>query len=140
MGSQLGMKAKLYYKVGGIAGGGSWLELTNIRDVTFNLETDEADVTVRGNLGWRATEPTLSEGSVEFEMIWDSAHAGFQAVKDAYFNRAIIGFRVLDENGEGLEADYKITNLSRNEPLTEAITASVTAKIAYSANPPTWIS
>jgi hypothetical protein len=32
-----------------------------------------------------------------------------------------------------------ITNFSRNEPLEEAITASVTVKPTYSAHPPEWM-
>ena len=59
MAIKLGMEAKIYYKVGGQSGGGSWHELTNVRDVTLSLETGEADVTTRANLGWRATVGTL---------------------------------------------------------------------------------
>ena len=32
-----------------------------------------------------------------------------------------------------------ITNFSRNEPLEEAITVSVTAKPTYATNPPSWM-
>jgi len=30
----------------------------------------EADITTRGNSGWRATAPTLRECTVEFQMVW----------------------------------------------------------------------
>jgi hypothetical protein len=143
MGVKLGMEAKLYYKSGGVGGAGSWNELTNVRDVTLNLETGEADASTRGNNGWRATVSTLKEGSIEFEMVWDTADAGFTAIRTAYFNNAGIGFRVLDGaspgDGQGLEADFMITNFSRSEPLEEVITVSVTAKPTYSDNPPSWI-
>jgi hypothetical protein len=68
MSIKLGMEAKLYY---GAAGMTATTELTNVKDVTLNLESGEADVTTRGNSGWRATVGTLKTGSVEFEMIWD---------------------------------------------------------------------
>lgn len=143
MGVKLGMEAKLYYKSGGVGGAGSWNDLTNVRDVTLNLETGEADVTTRANNGWRAIVATLKEASVEFEMVWDTADAGFTAIRTAYFNNAVIGFRILDgENsgdGQGLEADFMITNFSRSEPLEEVITVSVTAKPTYSDTPPAWI-
>ncbi len=139
MAIKLGMDAKLYYKPGGQSGGGAWTTLTNVRDVTLNLETGEADVTTRANAGWRATVGTLKEASVEFEMVWDTADAGFTAIKNAFFNNEMIGLRVLDgDGGQGLQADFSITNFSRSEPLEEAITVSVTAKVTYSDTPPSW--
>jgi len=49
-------------------------------------------------------------------------------------------FQILDEtSGQGLQADFSITNFSRNEALEEAITVSVTAKVTYSATAPSWI-
>lgn len=140
MGIRLGMEAILNYKVGGVGGGGAWTALGNARDVTLNLESGEADVTTRANAGWRATVATLKEASVEFEMVWDTADAGFTAIKNAFFNNDPIGLQILDgAAGQGLQADFSITNFSRNEALEEAITVSVTAKVTYSATAPTWI-
>ena len=137
MAIRLGMEAKIYH---GAAGSTATSELTNVKDVTLNLETGEADVTTRGNQGWRATVGTLKEGSVEFEMVWDSDDSGFTAIKNAYFNNTPIALAILDyENGEGLDADFSITNFSRNEPLEEAITVSVTAKPTYSTRAPAWV-
>ena len=70
----LGMNAKLYH---GTAGNPASTEMTNVRNVTLNLEAGEADVTPRANRGWRATAPTQPESSVDFEMVWDPADAGF---------------------------------------------------------------
>ena len=143
MAIRLGMEAVLNYKTGGQDGGGSWVELANVRDVTLSLEAGEADVTTRANSGWRAVVATLKEASVEFEMVWDTADAGFGAVKDAYLNNAPIGMQILDGSsssaGEGLQADFMITSFSRSESLEEAITVSVTAKVTYSDTPPSWI-
>jgi hypothetical protein len=140
MAIKLGMEAVLKYKVGGQAGGGAWTALGNVKDVTLNLETGEADVTTRANAGWRATVGTLKEASVEFEMVWDTGDAGFTAIKNAFFNNAVIGLQVLDgTSGQGLQADFSITNFSRSEALEEAITVSVTGKVTYSATAPSWI-
>jgi len=137
---KLGMEATLNYKVGGQGGAGAWLELTNTKDVTLSLEAGEADVTTRANDGWRAIVATLKEASVEFEMVWDTGDAGFDAIKDAYLANDIIGFQILDgDSGEGLQADFMITSFSRSEALEEAIMVSVTAKVTYSATPPSWI-
>ena len=37
------------------------------------------------------------------------------------------------------QADFMITNFSRNEALEEAITVSVSAKVTYSTSAPTWL-
>ena len=137
MSIKLGMEAKLYY---GAAGTTAATELTNVKDVTLNLESGEADVTTRANAGWRATVGTLKTGSVEFEMIWDSDDLGFTAIKDAYFANTPIALAILDEaGGEGLDADFSITSFSRKEALEEAITVSVTAKPTYSTRAPAWV-
>jgi hypothetical protein len=136
MAIKLGMEAVLKYKVGA----GAWTELKNVKDVTLNLEAGEADVTTRANNGWRATVATLKEASVEFEMVWDTGDAGFTAVKNAFFNNTALGLQVLDgASGQGLQADFSITNFSRSEALEEAITVSVTAKVTYSATAPSWL-
>ena len=137
---KLGMQAKLNYKTGGQSGAGSWTALGNVRDVTLSLEAGEADVTTRANNGWRATVATLKDASVEFEMVWDTADAGFTAIKNAFFQNATIGLQVLDgDSGEGLQADFMITGFSRSEALEEALSVSVTAKVTYSATAPSWL-
>ena len=139
MAIRLGLNAKLYRNTGTYASP-TWNEIGNVKDVTLNLESAEADVTVRANNGWRATVPTLKDASVEFEMVWDTADAGFTAIKNAFFTNAVIGLQVLDgTSGQGLQADFSITNFSRSEALEEAITVSVTAKVTYSATAPSWI-
>lgn len=128
-----GMFAVLMFKAGGVADPGAWAELTNVRDLTLTVEAGEADVTTRGNSGWRATLATLKEGTLEFEMVWEPGDAGFEAIKDAFLTGTVVGLAALDSAGaagEGLVADFSITNFSRAEPLEEAITVSVTAKVA----------
>ncbi len=141
---KLGLEAKLYRNTGTYAAP-VWTEIDTVKDVTLNLEAGEADVTTRANGGWRATVATLKDGSIEFEMVWDTGDAGFTAIRDAYLNNTPIEMAVMDGDitasgtYEGLRASMAITNFSRNEPLEEAITVSVTAKPTYSANPPQWM-
>lgn len=142
MGIRLGLEAKLYHNAPDFTG--TMEEMKNVKDLTLNIEAGEADATTRGNNGWRATLATLKDGSIEFEMVWDTADAAFNAVRTAFFSRSAIGFAILDgdiaDTGtQGLKAAMAITNFSRNEPLEEAITVSVTAKPTYSDNPPEWM-
>jgi TP901-1 family phage major tail protein len=143
MAVKLGLDAKLYRNTGTYATP-VWDEITNVRDVTLNLEAGEADVTTRGNNGWRATVATLKDGSIEFEMVWDSADTDFTAIRDAFLNKTAVEMAVLDGDvlitgSQGLRASFMVTSFSRNEPLEEAITVSVTMKPTYSANPPEWM-
>lgn len=140
---KLGMEAKLYRNTGDYATP-NWVEMLNVKDLTLNLEASEADVTTRGNGGWRATIAALKDGSIEFEMVWDTADADFTAIQQAFFNNTEIEFTVLDGDvgttgSQGLRATMSITNFSRSEALEEAITVSVTAKPTYAENAPEWM-
>ncbi|MGE3803917.1 MAG: phage tail tube protein [Gemmataceae bacterium] len=141
MGTRLGLAAKLYRDT---TGGPVWSEITNVRDLTLNLETGEADVTTRGNLGWRAIVATLKEGSIEFSMVWDTLDAHFAAIRDAFLLAGAVPLAVMDGDitvagSQGLVALFAITNFTRNEQLEEAITVDVTCKPTYSTTPPSWL-
>ena len=143
MGVKLGMDAKLYRNTGSYASS-VWNEVKNVKDLTLNLEAGEADVSTRGNGGWRANIATLKDASLEFEMVWDTADDDFTAIRTAFLTNAAIEFAVLDgpvatSGSQGLRASMAITNFSRAEPLEEAIKVSVTAKPTYATNPPEWM-
>lgn len=143
MGVKLGLDAKLYRNTGDY-GSPTWAEVKNVKDVTLNLEAGEADVSTRGNGGWRANIATLKDASLEFEMVWDTADADFTALRTAFLANGAVEFAVMDGDiesagSQGLRALMAITNFSRSEPLEEAISVSVTAKPTYAANPPTWM-
>ena len=130
----LGMNAKIYQGAAGSALA-ALAEMGNVRDVTLTLEAGEADITTRANSGWRATAPTLRECTAEFEMVWKPGDAGFDAVKNAFLTSATLEFAILDQDkattgAQGPKGSFSITSFSRNEALEEAITVSVTAKLA----------
>ncbi len=142
MSAKLGMEAKLYRNTGSYESP-VWAEVENVKDLALNLEAGEADVTTRANDGWRATIATLKDASVEFGMVWDTEDADFSAIQDAYFDGTSIEFAVMDgdietEGSEGLRATMAVTGFSRDEPLEEAITVTVTIKPTYADNPPEW--
>ena len=143
MSVRLGLDAKLFRNPNAY-GSPAWNEIKDVKDVTLNLEAGEADATTRANQGWRATVATLKDASIEFEMVWDSEDDDFAAIRDAFLNKTPLDLAVLDGDitvagSQGLRAVCMVTNFTRNEPLEEAITVSVTAKPTYSANPPTWL-
>jgi predicted secreted protein len=143
MGARLGMEGKLYRNTG-TYDAPAWVELSNVKDLTLNLEKGEADVTTRANGGWKATLATLKEGSLEFEMVWDPSDAGFAALKDAWFNNTPVEMAVMDgpinqAGSQGLRATFSVLTFSRKEPLEEAMTASVSIKPTFAAHAPEWM-
>ncbi|HUU36424.1 MAG TPA: phage tail tube protein [Vicinamibacterales bacterium] len=143
MGVKLGDEMKLYYCAAGIGGSPTWAELAIVRDVKLNTSKGEADVTTRASGGWKQTVGTLKDAGIEFEVVWDTADAGFQAVMDAYFDDTLIGLAVTDgpietPGTQVFKADCAILKFDRNEPLENAVTVSVTAKPTYSTNQPVY--
>ena len=142
MSEVLGMNAKLYRNTG-TYGTPTWNEITNVRDVTLNMDTEEADVSTRANAGWGAVSVAIKNAALEFEMVWDTADDDFTAIKDAYFNGTNIDLAAMDgditvSGKQGLRAVFTVTGFSRQEPLKDALKVSVTLKPAYSANAPIW--
>ena len=138
----LGLNAKLYRNTGTYASP-TWVEMTNVKNVTLNLESAEADVTTRANNGWRATVPTLKDASIEFEMVWDTEDAAFEAIQEAFLDSTPIEVLALDgpegtAGSQGLRATCSVLSFSRNEQLEEALMVSVNLKPTYSADAPEW--
>ena len=140
MSAKLGMNCKMFRSDAPLADleqatveAANWTEQTNVRDLTTDLETGEADITTRANDGWKATLATLKNGSVEFEMVWDTDDAGFTAMQQAWLNSTTIGLAFLDgpideAGNQGPIGNWSVTNFSRSEPLDGAVLVKVTVK------------
>ena len=141
---KLGLNAVCYYKIGGVNGAGDWLPLNNLKDLTLNLESGEADVTTRGAKGWRLKVATLKEASIESEMLYDNSDPGFAAVRTAYFTNSLIGILALDGpitvvGNEGLMTDASVLSFSRAEKLEDALSVKVKLVPTVSTQPPQWV-
>lgn len=134
----LGLDAKLFR---GTAGTQAATEVTNVKDLTLNLESGEADVTTRATKGWKASAATLKEASLEFSILYDTEDADFTAFQTAYFSNTPLALFVSDgqTNAHGLDADFSITGFSLEQPLEEAVSVSVTAKPTASTRAPQWV-
>ena len=134
----LGLDAKLFR---GTAGTQAATEVTNVKDLTLNLESGEAAVTTRATQGWKATAATLKEASLEFTILYDPSDADFTAFQTAYFSNTPIALFVSDgqDTAHGLDADFSITAFSVEQPLEAAMSVSVTAKPTASTRAPQWV-
>ena len=86
MAIKLGLECKLYRD-----NSGTWEELGNVRDLSINMEMGVADVTTRGGNGWRQNVATLRDGTVTFQMVYDSSDADFTALQTAFLASTAAG-------------------------------------------------
>lgn len=142
MAFKLGLSAKLYRDTGS-----AWDEVTNVKDLSLGLTKGEADVSTRGNNGWKATVAGLKDASVEFGMVYDLADPDLVAIRDAYLNNTVVRFLILDgaldvaaAGSQGLKASFMITDFKTTQNLEEAIMVEVSMKPTYAAVGPAWVS
>lgn len=132
----LGLDAKLFR---GTAGTQASTEVTNVKDLTVNLESGEANVTTRATSGWKASVATLKDASLEFGILYDTDDADFQAFQEAYFSNTAMALFISDGEGSGLDADFSITGFTLEQPLEEAVSVSIKAKPTASTRAPQWV-
>jgi len=137
MATTFGFEAKFYY---GTAGSTASSELSNCKDLTLNSEATAGEITSRATGGYKAFASGLKDASVEWEMVWLTDNAGFEAIRDAYVGRSAIALAILDAaSGEGLDADFVITAFNRTESLDDPMAVSVTAKPTYVTRAAAWV-
>ena len=145
MSEVIGLEAKLYYDASGMSETPTWTELTNVKDVTLNLEKADADVTTRASGGWRLRRGTLKDARVEWEMQWDTEDTGFTAIQSAWQNGTNIALAIMDGDitttgTQGLQGDFQILSFTQEQPLEGALTVRVSATPAYNTQyPPEWV-
>ncbi len=140
MSAKIGGDAKLYRNTD-VHATPNWSEMGNVRDNTLNLDKAKADLTTRANQGWRANKGTLKELSIETEIAWDTEDGHFDALLDSYMNGTALDLVALDGSVEtvgslGVRFQGEVMSFSRNEPLEEGMTASVTIEPTYAPDHP----
>ena len=129
-----------------------WVILTNIKDETLNMETALSDVTTRAANGWRLQVPTLSDASVDTQMLYLADDDSFASMRDKYLNkeRILMGFfdddpaasdPTVDVVINGLIGGFSITNFSIGRELEEAMMVDVTFTVREDDNGdgPQWL-
>ncbi len=136
---RLGKNAKLYR---GPAGSQASVEMTNVRDLTLNVEKDESDITVRGSGGWEEIAAGNKKGSIDFQMVDKKGDADLTAISTAFFSDTPLAFLILgaalSDDGKGLDADFEILKFSRKEALKDPILYDVSIKPTCVNRHPQW--
>jgi len=156
MAFKLGKDFILYYDEAGAADGqatpANWIENDNVKDLSLGMEKSTDDVSTRGGGDFRAVAATLSDATVDFQMIYDNTDVHFTAFNDAFFGSGtgfsnvggvVIGIAVMDGNivttgSQGLVSDMMVTNFSVPQNLEEAGKVDITVQPTFSAFTPIW--
>lgn len=134
MGKKIGIDCKIYYCEAGIAGTPVWTELTLVTNPSIEFAADEADASDRGSIFKKYLTGQI-DAPLTIEMHRNVGHAGYQAFRDAFFNRTNIGVAMASGDIETIgteyfQADWKVSSFPWSEPLNETGTISATLKIA----------
>ena len=127
-----------------------WVILVNVKDETLNMETTLSDVTNRAANGWRLQVGTLSEASVDTQMIYQAGpgQTEFDNIRDAFLNKERILMGFFDDDPaasgstvSGLIGGFGVTNFSIGRQLEEAMMVDVTftAREDDAGNGPQWL-
>lgn len=139
----LGLNGVLHRNTGAVGGGfaaATWVAMSNVTNVTLNTNKALADVTTRGGSGWRQQVGTLKEGTVDFEMIYDTADADFTAMQAAFLNNTQLEFYIADgasgtSGSQGLFALFDVTDFSIDQQLEDAFRVTVQLTVSFGSTP-----
>jgi len=141
----LGLSAQLGYDVTGLEDGEVFVVATNVRDLSLSMDKATDDVSIRGGNGFRQVVGTLRDGSVEFQIVYDTSDPTFTAFHNAFFIDAnrVIGLFVADGvlatiGTEGLKGDFMVTGFSVTQNLEEAVKVDITCQLTFSTFVPVW--
>lgn len=124
--------------------GESLTPMDDVTDATLNMPKSEATATTRGSYPFEITEPILIQASIDFTILAKPGSADLAAVIAAAVNNTPIELAALDGDlstpgSAGLHAMFKITSMSRPEPLNDLVRYQFTAKPCLSSSPIEWM-
>ncbi len=132
----LGKNCKAYYGTTALTSTDSETALTsatevsNIEDLTINMQKDVVEFNTRANGGWKTRVGTLKDATVSFTMVWKPSDAAFTKFRTAYLTDAEVPFWALDgdkvtEGSQGIAGNFNVSNFTRTEPVGDVVKAEV---------------
>ena len=123
-----GLDAKLYR---GTAGSTAATEVKNVRDLNYDSEWSEEDISTRGST-FELSAATMQKVSVNWEMLADDADVDLDAIRSAHETRTPLAFKIIDKaGGKGIDADFVVSKCARKQGLKGVITYDVSIKPTY---------
>lgn len=99
-------------------------EETRIKDLTLNLERDDADATTRADEGWENIEPGQGRWGAEFDIVNTTGDTAYAALRAAFIAGTQVTTSVADDDGESVVGECSVMRFTRNEPLNGVVTTS----------------
>jgi hypothetical protein len=128
MGVNYGLDAKLYR---GTAGATASSEVANVRDLNYDSEWQEEDISTRGSL-FELSGATMLKVGINWEMIANDADADLAAIRGAHEIKTVLAFKIVDKaSGKGIDADFLVMKCARKQGLKGVITYDVSIKPTY---------
>lgn len=134
--NRLGRNAKLYRIPMTGDEEGTPVEVTNVKDLTQGMTSEEADASTRGSGAFKETAVTALNAELTFQMQQPAegvTDANFDAIRNAYYNRSTV--RCMALNGSrlvvgnfGIKSDWVVSNFSAAQPLDGIQLIDVTLK------------
>jgi len=123
-----GLDAKLYR---GTAGSTAATEVKNVRDLNYDSEWTEEDISTRGST-FELSAATMQKVAVNWEMLADDADVDLDAIRAAHESRTVLAFKIVDKaGGKGIDADWIVVKCARKQGLKGVITYDVSIKPTY---------
>lgn len=135
---RVGLEGEFYY---GTAGTTPTTEAENVDSVSLSISKRTAE-RIKRHKRYVTKKVTVTEATLSFEISDEEGDAFLTAIKNAAMNDTRIALYALDvesaSGGEGLDADWYITEFSRDENNAEFVSYKVTAVITDEDRDPSW--
>jgi len=135
---RIGLEGEFYY---GTAGATPTTEADNVDSVSLSISKRTAE-RVKRHRRYVTKKVTVTEATLSFEIADEEGDDFLTAIKNAVMNDTRIALYALDvkaeDGGEGLDADWYITEFGRDENNTEFVNYKVTAVLTDESRAPVW--
>jgi len=120
----------------GTAGSAATTKMTNVIDINDEDSRTDIDDTTHGSGGFKSHKVGLRDLGLTFNMLKDGTNADYVAVRTAYAAGTALSFAITDGAGDGIDADYVITDFKKGMPIDDKATVDVTIKVTTATRAP----
>ena len=135
---RIGLNGEFYY---GTTGSTPAVEATNVDNVVLTISKRTAERIKRGKR-YVTKKVTVTEATLKFDIVDEEGDAFLAAITTAAMADTAVAMYALNvaaaSGGEGLDADWYITEFNRNEANGEMIGYSVSAVLTDEDRDPSW--
>jgi len=138
MSHKLGMQCKVYYSTSLLTdavgpGALAWLPVKRVRDLTVNAPDDEWEKTDRDSGGIKCVALTLTDLSIDFNIVKDAEEVSYQALLAAKLAKSEIALAIMDgditvSGNAGWCANFVMPGWTEGQPVAEGVAIDITIK------------